>query len=308
MKIRSAAIIGLGAVGGFFAPAFARQLGEEGFCVIADGERRKRLEEGVRINGEIYDFPIVSPEEAYPVDLIVMAVKETGFAQAVEDIRGFVGDDTQILCVMNGVGHEEALIDIFGEEHVLYSYMKITSEKNGNSIVYDPDCSLRFGEKENKVLSERVEAVKELLDACQLPYVIEENMELGIWTKFMLNVGGNLTCAVFGLPYGACSKSEHAVNIQRALMKEVVNVAQAKGIPLTREIAEEAIALSKSFPPGSKPSTLQDLEHKRKTEIEMFAGAVVKMGEETGVATPYNWIIQEIIQTMEEKNQGILTI
>ena len=308
MKIRSAAVIGMGAVGGFFAPAFAQQLGEEGFCVIADGERKKRLERGLKINGEVYYFPIVTPQEAYPVDLIVMSVKEAGFAQAVEDIRGFVGDDTQILCVMNGVGHEEILCDVFGEEHVLYSYMKITSEKKGDSIVYDPDCSLRFGEKENKVLSERVEAVKELLDACGLPYVIEENMELGIWVKFMLNVGTNLTCAIFGLPYGACNKSEHALRIQSALMEEVMAVAQAKGIPLTKELAQEQIALSKTLPPASKPSTLQDLEHKRKTEIEMFAGAVVKMGRKLGVETPCNWMIQEIIQTLEEKNQGILSL
>lgn len=44
MKIKSAAIIGLGAVGGFFAPAFAKVLGEENFCVIAQGERKERLE------------------------------------------------------------------------------------------------------------------------------------------------------------------------------------------------------------------------------------------------------------------------
>ena len=119
-----------------------------------------------------------------------------------------MGDDTQILCVMNGVGHEEILCEAFGEEHVLYSYMKITSEKNGNSIVYDPNCSLRFGEKENRVLSERVEAVREFVEACGLPYVIEENMELGIWIKFMLNVGTNLTCALFGLPYGPARKAD----------------------------------------------------------------------------------------------------
>ncbi len=308
MKIRSAAVIGLGAVGGFFAPAFAQQLGEDRFCVIADGERKKRLEEGVSINGEIYDFPVVEPGEGSPVDLIVMAVKEAGFAQAVEDIRSFVGDSTQILCVMNGVGHEEILCDVFGEEHVLYSYMKITSEKNGNSIVYNPNCSLRFGEKINQELSDRVKAIKEFLDVCGLPYKIEENMELGIWIKFMLNVGTNLTCAIFGLPYGACAKSEHARKIQRALMDEVVAVAQAKGILLTTEIEEKQIELSKTFPAASKPSTLQDIEHGRKTEVEMFAGAVIKMGREVGVKTPYNWMIQEMIQTLEEKNLGVLSL
>lgn len=309
MEIKSAAIIGLGAVGGFFAPALARELGEGNFCVIADGGRKKRLEQGVEINHVRFQFPVVTPEEATPVDLVVMAVKESGFAQAVKDIKNLVGEKTQILCVMNGVGHEETLCQVFGPEHVLYSYMKITSEKDGNSIVYNPDCSLRFGEKKNgKELTERVKAVKDLMDRCGLPYVIEDDMELGIWVKFMLNVGTNLTCAIFGMPYGCCAKSVHAVRVQRALMGEVTAVARAKGVPLTEELAQEQIELSKSFPKESKPSTLQDLEHGRKTEIEMFAGAVVEMGKELGIPTPFCWMIQEEIQVLEEKNAGLLDL
>ena len=306
MKIKSAAIIGLGAVGGFFAPAFAKVLGEENFCVIAQGERKERLEKGLTVNGEFCKFSIVTPKEAKPVDLVIMAVKESGFAQAVEEIRNLVGENTQILCVMNGVGHEEVLEKTFGKSHVMYSYMKITASKNGNTITYDPGCSFRFGEKKNTVLSERVRAVKDLMEECSLPYCIEEDMELGIWRKFMLNVGTNLPCALLGLPYGPCCKSEHAVKIQRALMREVVAIAQAKGIALDEQAAEAQIKLSKGFPAQSKPSTLQDLEHKRKTEIEMFAGEVVKMGESLGISTPFCWMIQEAIQTLEEKNAGVI--
>ena len=56
----------------------------------------------------------------------------------------------------------------------------------------------------------------------------------------------------------------------------------------------------------NKPSTLQDLENKRKTEIEMFAGAVVRMGKETGVDTPICWMLLKAIQVLEEKNIGLL--
>lgn len=301
MEIKSAALIGLGAVGGFFAPAFANRLGEENFCVIAEGERKVRLERGVEINGTSYQFPVVTPSQARPVDLVVMAVKESGFAQAVEQIRGFVGADTQILCVMNGVGHEEQLTEIYGERRVLYSYMRIAAAKEGNVISYDAACSLQFGERENQILSPRVEAVRQLLEECRLPYRIEENMVLGIWTKFMLNIGSNLTCALLGVTYGGCAGNEHAVHIQRALMEEVVAVAQAKGIPLDERIMEGQMTASKRFPAQGKPSTLQDLEQGRKTEIEMFAGKVVEMGEELGIPTPHCWMIREAIQALEEK-------
>ena len=108
MKIENAALIGLGAMGVFFAPRLEAGLGREHFCVIAEGERRERLENrGVTVNGTNYRFRVASPEEGTPADLLIIAVKDTGLAQAIRDIRQFVGENTVILCVMNGVESEE---------------------------------------------------------------------------------------------------------------------------------------------------------------------------------------------------------
>ena len=98
MKMESAALIGLGAMGVFFAPRMEAGMGRENFCVIAGGQRRKRLEtQGVTVNQVNYRFRVVSPEEGEPKDLIIMAVKDTGLEQAIRDIEKFVGENTQIL-------------------------------------------------------------------------------------------------------------------------------------------------------------------------------------------------------------------
>ena len=55
-----------------------------------------------------------------------MATKDLGLAQAIKDIEKFVGPDTQILCVMNGVNSEEQVAAAYGWEHVLYSYMRMS--------------------------------------------------------------------------------------------------------------------------------------------------------------------------------------
>ena len=119
MKIKRFALIGLGAMGVFFAPRLYEAFGDD-FYIIAGGERKKRLEsKGVTINGVNYRFPIVTPEEqGEPADLILIGVKGYGFAQAIEDIRHQVGEHTLILSLLNGVDSEEQLIQAFGEEHV----------------------------------------------------------------------------------------------------------------------------------------------------------------------------------------------
>ena len=165
MDIKNAALIGLGAMGVFFAPRMEEHLGRENFCVIAEGERKERLQtKGVTVNGVNYHFPICTPEDGTPTDLIIMATKDLGLAQAIKDIEKFVGPDTQILCVMNGVNSEEQVAAAYGWEHVLYSYMRMSIVMKNGKADFDPYWGkIYFGEKINETLYGRVEAVKEVL-------------------------------------------------------------------------------------------------------------------------------------------------
>lgn len=307
MKMESAALIGLGAMGVFFAPRMEKTLGREHFCVIAEGERKERLEtRGVTINGENYKFPICTPKEGKPVDLIIMAVKDLGLCQAIKDIERFVGENTQILCVMNGVKSEEQVAEVYGWDHVLYSYMRMSIVMKDGKADFDPYWGkVHFGEKENRTLTERVQAVKEVMERCDIPYAINEDMLRGLWFKFMCNVGENLTCALLGIPFGAFRLSSHANAIREGAMREVLAIARKKGIHVTEEdILRQKETLVK-IPFANKPSTLQDLEAGKKTEIQMFAGTVVRMGEELGIPTPICRMFLHGISVYEEKNQGM---
>ena len=127
----------------------------------------------------------------------------------------------------------------------------------------------------------------------------------GLWFKFMCNVGENLTCALLGIPYGSFRVSEHANALRRAAMEEVMAVANAKGINLDKSDMERQEEAIKRITFHNKPSTLQDLEAGKKTEIEMFAGKMISLGQELGIPTPLNWMFYQGIRVLEEKNQGV---
>ena len=309
-KIKKISLIGLGAMGVFFAPRLAAAY-PEGFRVIADGERKRRLDKkGVTVNGVNYKFPIITPDEkGDPADLILIGVKGYGLDQAIEDIRNQVGEETLIISLLNGVDSEEKLINSFGEKHVLYGYMRMSVVMKDGKADFDPYWGkIHFGEKLNKEYSERVLAVKEVFDKADIPYEIDEDMLKGIWFKFMCNIGENMTCALLGIPFGGFKVSDHANWVRIEAMTKVAAIAQKKGINIGKEEIEMQNKTILTIPYPNKPSTLQDLEAFKHTEIDMFAGTVIQMGRELGIPTPICEMFYHGIHVLEEKNDGIIRL
>lgn len=305
MTISKVALIGLGAMGAFFAPKLGQLLGEENFFVVAQGARKQRLQtQGVTLNGTNYRFNIKEPGSSAPVDLVIMAVKDTQLDQAIADIASFIGPQTQILCVMNGVDSEQRVAAVYGSDHVPYSYMRISIVMANGVADFNPDGGMiHFGEANNVLLSERVLAIQALFEQAQIRYRVDEDMVKGLWFKFMCNVSENLTCALLGIPFGAFQVSEHANAIRLAAMREVLAIAQSKGIDLSEADIERQEKTIQRIPFVNKPSTLQDLEQGKNTEIEMFAGQVLKMGQELGISTPISFVYYHGVKILEEKNR-----
>ncbi len=310
-KIEKVTLIGMGSMGSFFAPGLFRSLGEN-FRIMASGARKERLtSNGVTINGVNYHFPVITPDsEDGPSDLIIIAVKSYSLGQAMEDIRGQVGPDTILMPVLNGVDSEKELADVYGAENVLYAFMRISINMQNGKTDYDPKGgSVHFGEAHNDpgCLSEKVRAVKSLFDQSDIQYIIDEDMIHGMWFKFACNVAENLTCAMFDIPFGAFRDSDNANYFRRSAMAEVFRVADRLGIPLTREDFEEQEVTIRTLPYNNKPSTALDLENKKHTEVDMFAGTVVRLGAETGVPTPVCEMFLHGIHLLEERNDGLLS-
>ena len=90
--------------------------------------------------------------------------------------------------------------------------------------------------------------------------------------------------------------------ISNGLRQELEAIAAAKGIDISK--ADDSSSHGSAVPPSARYSTLQDLDAGRHTEIDMFSGALVRMGRELGIPTPYNEYTYHIIKALEEKNDG----
>ena len=296
-EIRKVGLIGLGALGVMYAERLT-DAGAE-LIVIADETRAVRyIKDGVYANGRKLKLHFRTPLEAEPVDLLIIATKYGGLQAAMETAAGFVGPDTLMLSVINGVISEEKMAERFGSQNVLYAVAQGTdATKVGNQLTYGKYGVIVVGEKEPGVITERVQMVADYLDAHGLKGVPVVDMVRRQWGKLMLNVGLNQTIMVFERDYSMVQRPGEPRDKMIAAMREVQTLAALEGYPIPEEEFTEWIAMADSLSPSGKPSMRQDGEAHRKSEVELFAGTINRLGEKHGVPTPVNrWLYDKVME------------
>jgi len=301
-QVKTVGILGAGAVGSYLVLGLSEKYGEN-LWVIADGERKVRLEtEGLCINDQQYSLHVKTPAEAKGVDVLFVCLKYNGLRGSLDDIAAAVGEHTIVVSLLNGVDSEEIIGGRIGMDKLIYSMIRISSHREGKSIHFPlPKGKTGIylgmpgsgGARDPKVLT-----VADVLADTPIVCHLSEDILRDMWDKFGLNIARNLPQAVLGLGAGIYDDSPYAADLCKRLRHEVVVMAKAKGV----EIEEEFFA--GDYRPWQRYSTLQDLDVGRVTEIEMFSGAMIRMGEELGIPCPYNVAMYDMIKTLEEKNQG----
>lgn len=288
MKIQSVAVLGAGAVGSYVIWGLSHKK-DIRLGVIAEGERADRLKKGgCRINDEVYRPEVWSLQEAEDVDLLIVSLKYGSLPEALESIKTIVGEHTTVMSLMNGVDSEELIAEQVGDDRVLRSLIKVASHKEENGYYFNPETTLGiiFGELAAPFDSERVQAIESLFADTGIHFRSTEFIREEIWGKFRLNVCNNLPQAILGAGVGCYSDSTHMKAISDGLRRELEQIALAKGIDMSKMAGTSG--RGSAVPASARYSTLQDLDAGRHTEIDMFSGALMRMGEELGIPTPYN--------------------
>lgn len=299
--IKKVAILGAGAVGSYVLYGLNNCEIELG--VIAQGQRNKRLKtQGIKINGELYHPYVWTSQEVKNLDLLIVCLKYNALEDALDTISEVVSKHTIVMSLMNGIDSEDSIEKRIGEGHIVHSLIKVASHKEENNFVFDPvsTVGIVFGEPK---YPELVKEVEELFSTSQLHYRSTDFILEEIWSKFRLNVCNNLPQAILSAGVGCYEDSVHMQAIQKGLKDELEAIAKAKGIDMDK--ADPTSTIGSPVPKTARYSTLQDLDAKRHTEIDMFSGAIIKMGKELGIPTPYNEYTYHMIKALEEKNDGM---
>lgn len=307
--IQRIVIMGAGAMGAAYGAIFSDA---PGFSVsfAAGGKRYEKLKDAqIMVNGRAYKIPAVRPDCITDApDLILVALKHHHLEGALEDIKALTRDKTIILSVMNGLESEKTIGGVCGLEKVVLSIaVGIDAVHENHEFTYQSPGKIIFADNPDLLPSltdhQRLKNINEALDRASIPNEISPDIARTLWWKFMINVGINQASAVLKAPYGVFQTSSRARGLMTMLMEEVISLARVRKINLTPKDLEDWIKVLDTLSPTGKTSMLQDMEAGRKTEVEIFAGSVMAMGEESKIFTPVNKTFLNLIQVMEEKRR-----
>ncbi len=301
--IKKILICGIGAIGSIYAEKI-NNYNHENLKILVDENRLKKYTSSPKtFNGEELILNYVLPQNTdFKADLVIIATKNDGFSDAVKNIENFIKEDTIILSLLNGVISEEILAHKYGWRHILHSfYIGHSAMRSGNNVIHDGIGDIVFGVKdENLTDLEDVTRLKEFFDRVGIDYKVPEDIWRALWLKFMLNVSSNQASAIFRKTFGQMQKDKKTREFLKNVMEEVLKIGVVCGVKNHNTMIEEAFKIFDTMSPNGKTSMLQDIEAGRKTEVDIFAGTVIKLGEKHGLQTPYNTVIKSIIDVMSE--------
>jgi 2-dehydropantoate 2-reductase len=284
-------VTGAGATGGFFGARLAGA-GRDVTFLVRPARAALLRERGLRVVGlggteTISPRLATAPEITGPYDVVLLALKATALAQALDDLAPAIGPDTMILPFLNGLAHLDVLNQRFGEKAVLGGVVKVATTVNddGDIVQLAPLASVSLGEQDGPI-SERVRGVAASLGQAGFDVDVRADIIAAMWHKWVfIATAGALTCLMRGT-VGDIAAVPGGPGLAEAILAEAAAVAAAAGFPVPDgELAATRATMTQA---GSSfaSSMYRDVAAGRPTEAEQILGDLTARARARSVSTP----------------------
>ncbi len=285
------AVIGAGAVGGYYGGALARA-GEE-VALIERGPQRDAIgRDGLRVQSNWGDFTVhpqvtADPEEVGPVDLVLYCVKLYHNPGALPLIGPMLKDDTVVLTIQNGVDGADQIAAVYGWEHAVGGATYIETGRTGPGQIRQtgPMARIAFGEQDGS-RTERTARVARILEVKGIQPVVVDDIRAALWSKliYVAAIGTVMTAARGSLlEVLECPVGEYTL---RTVMEEIEAVARARGIDVAPDVVDRELAEGLEVAADAQASLQDDFRAGHPLELDSLLGSVVRQGRDAGVPVP----------------------
>jgi 2-dehydropantoate 2-reductase len=297
----SVLIVGTGAL----ACLFAARLSAAGVPVSILGTWREGLAAlrmygvtQVQPDGSQTSYPVTvydRPEDIPTATHALVLVKSWQTVRASSQLSECLAPDGLALTLQNGLGNHAILVENLGVERSAQG-----TTTTGATLL--SSGRVRPGGEGVVSLGEhpRLAPLQSILSKAGFAVEVREDVAALIWGKLAVNAAINPLTALLKMPNGEVISRPSARQLSADLAREVAAVAEAKGIhlPYTDPVSISEDVAHKTA--ANHSSMYQDILRRAPTEIDAICGAVVAVGEETGIPTPANYAMWKLIHALVE--------
>ncbi len=299
------AVVGAGAVGGYFGGMLARA----GAPVVLIG--RPAFVEAVTKNGLFLDtlqfqekVSVAASTEigaARGAEIVLFCVKTTDNAVTARAIAPLLSPGALVLSMQNGVDNVEQIRAAAAIEALPAVVYVAASVPEPGRVKHVGRGDLVIGPQ-----NEKTARIGELFSRANVPCRISENIEGELWTKLVWNCALNAVSALGRAKYGQISASADAWKVVETAVYEVLAVARAANVR-PPGLEDPQVALAGALKIASQmaealSSTAQDMNRGKRTEIDSLNGYVSRRGAELGVPTPVNHALYALVKLAEGRS------
>lgn len=296
------AVIGAGGLGGFFGGLLASG-GHDVSFVVRERTLRSLLTGGLSITGGFRARleRVMATDDARTVghvDVVLVTVKADQLAGIAHQLPPLVGPGTVVLTMQNGVDAPDQVAAVVGREHVAPCVVRVFTQADapGRISHHGGPGTVTFGAWDN-VETPVLEACRAAFEGVGIRAPEPADIWVDLWAKAMFIIPFGALGALSGRPVDGLRtalREEFA-----ACIAEVDALARAKGVALPPDAVARTLAFADRQPADVTASLQRDLLEGRPSELDAQAGALVRLGNELGVATPRHALMYAVLSMRE---------
>lgn len=307
-RFRSIAVVGAGAVGSFYGAMLARA----GHRVVLIGrapyvEAVKR--DGLRLDmaGRVEAIRAAASTDLASVrgaDLVLFCVKSTDTEAVARELAPLLEPHAAIVSLQNGVENAPTIARHVRQDVVPAVVYVATAMAGPGTVKHFGRGELVIGPlNADKARAATVAALLQdlvaLFATAGVTVTVSRDVIAELWSKLLVNCAYNAISALAQAPYARLAALPEVREVQQALVREVVALAQAEGVAMEFDASMQAVDRIAATMPAQLSSTAQDMARRKPSEIDHLNGFVARRGRELGVATPVNQTLHALVKLVE---------
>lgn len=314
--VRSYAVVGTGAVGGFYGARLAAAGHPVHFLFRGDFDEAKRR--GLRVESPLGDVHLgpekllahLDPRDMPPCDVVLVATKALVPNPAADLLTAMLGPETEhttVVTLQNGLGIEEELAPVVGNRPLLGGLCFLCSNKIGPAHVRHLDYGgISLGQHgpggSAQGITSPMEQVAEDLRAAGITVQLEEDLVAARWKKLVWNVPFNsLSVLLDALPQELLDTPETEALVA-TIMTEVQAGAASEGRVLDDASLQSTIERTRLMVPY-RTSMKLDHDHGRPMEVEAIVGNPIRAAAAHGVDLAVMTTLYRLLCFLEGRNR-----
>jgi 2-dehydropantoate 2-reductase len=224
-------------------------------------------------------------------DGVIVTVKSYDTESVAHELSPILKDTIEILTVQNGLqGFDLLKSNMKNPERVFDGVTYLGSTRLNNYSFFS-------GEILRVIVDAKATVIGDVLRASLFDFESTTEIKQAVWNKMIMNTAQNALGAITGLTMQEMGNSEECWKIMNSLIQEFEQVAKTEGVTFTYSLKDK---LKENLQISHHPSMWQDLQNKKRTEIDAINGAISTLGKKHGIATPYNDMITSLIKVLEK--------